>query len=339
MKKRLPLLLLVLLAALAFWLWRSRTDGTLAGPLTDFAIQDTARIDRIFIAQKDGLTADLRRVQRADGGYAWTVNGLPANPIPVKLLLKTFRRVEVRNPVPMSMQAHVLKTMSTLAVKVEVYAGDDEPEKIWYVGHATQDHFGVFAVLELPGEGRSDRPFVLGMTGFTGIINTRFHARLDEWRSTDVVIRPDLARVARVQVEHPSVDSAGYTLVNDGGKLSLLDESGAPLPLDTTVGRDLLLHLTDAHFEFFERRITKAQKDSILATRPWHVLTVTDTDGSALRVPFWKKDPYPGEKTVEFEELVDDLDRMYALVQDTALVVVQRYWFDRMVPYRGQVVR
>lgn len=339
MKKWIPLLVLLVLAGAALWLWRSRADSSLAGPLTDFAIADTAQVDRIFIAQKDGLTADLRRVTSPDGRYAWTVNGLPANPIPVRLLLKTFRRVEVRSPVPMSMQANVLKMMSTLAVKVEIYAGDDEPEKVWYMGHATQDHFGVFAVLELPGTGRSDRPFVLGMTAFTGVINTRFHARLDEWRSTDVIVRPDLMQVARVQVEHPGVDSAGYTLVNDRGRLSLFDATNAPLPLDTALGRDLLLHLTDAHFEYFERKITKAQRDSVLATKPWHVLTVTGVDGGNTRVPFWRKDPYPGEKNAEFEPLLEDVDRMYALLDDTALVVVQRYWFDRMVPYRGQLLR
>ncbi len=30
--------------------------------------------------------------------------------------------------------------------------------------------------------------------------------------------------------------------------------------------------------------------------------------------------------------MTQDVDRMYCLVEDTALVVVQRYWFDRMVP-------
>ena len=99
------------------------------------------------------------------------------------------------------------------------------------------------------------------------------------------------------------------------------------------------MHLKDAHFEYFERTLPKAQVDSIKATVPWHVITITSRDGRSQRLPFWKKKPYEGERNVEFDLLVEDVDRMHALLQDTALVVVQRYWFDRMVPYLGQVAR
>lgn len=332
MKKRLPLLLMVVLAAVAFWLWRSRSETTLTGPLTDFAIADTAHVDRIFIADKDGKHADLRRE-----GDHWTVNGLRANPIPVNLLLKTFIRVEVKYPVPKSMEKNVLKMMATNACKVEIYTGGKEPEKIWWVGHGTPDHFGVFCVLEKPGVGRSEAPFVLGMSGFTGIINTRFHARLDEWRSTDVAIYRDLLNVSSVKVEHPSVDSTGYTLRQAAGTFDLTTDAGSTLPVDTLVARDLFMHLRDAHFEYFERAIGPAQRDSVLKSRPWHVLTITTADGHAQRLPFWRKNPLPGERDADFNLLSQDVDRMYAATDDTTLVVVQRYWFDRMVPYLAQI--
>ena len=85
MKKRwIPLLLLVGLAVVAWWLWKGNTGNTLAGPLTDFAIPDTAKVDRIFIAEKTGGTADLRRTPEG-----WTINGLLAKGFQVNLLLKT----------------------------------------------------------------------------------------------------------------------------------------------------------------------------------------------------------------------------------------------------------
>ncbi len=336
MKKLLLPLLFVLLAAMAFWLWRSNSGSTLTGPLSDFAMPDTARVSRIFIADKQGLTADLRR--GTDG--LWTVNGLPANQFPVRTLLKTFLKVEVRTPVAKSMEAMTLKLMASAAVKVEIYTGDDEPEKIWWVGHGTPDHFGVYTILEKPGVGRSDSPFVLGMTGFTGLINTRFHARLDEWRSTDLSIYPDIEQIASLKVEHAQPDSAGYTVQYGGGRMmSLLDEQGQPMAFDSVIVMDMLLHVKDAHFEYFERTWTKAQKDSILASPPQHVLTITTKDGGSKRLPFWKKRPYAGERNVDFDLLAEDLDRMHSVLNDTALVVVQRYWFDRMVPYLGQVAR
>ncbi len=334
MRNRLLLLLFLLLALIAFWLWKSNTGSTLTGPLTDFAVPDSSKVSRIFIADKDGSHVDLKR--EANG--RWTVNGVPANPIPVSTLLKTFLRVEVRTPVPKSMEANVLKVMASVAKKVEIYEGGDEPSRIWWVGHATQDHFGTFALLEKPGVGKSNSPFILGMGGFTGILTTRFHTRLDEWRSTEVAIYPNLEKVKKVQVEHPSTDSAGYTITFNGGSdLALLDASGAKVPMDTVVVQDLLMHLRDAHFEYFERKVTKAQRDSVLNTKPWHVMSITDAEQKTLRIPFWKKNPYPGERDMDLKLLVQDNDRMYALLNDTALVVVQRYWFDRMVPWLGRL--
>lgn len=333
MKKLLLPLLLVVLGAIAFWLWRSDTGSTLTGPISDFAVLDTASINRVFIADKQGLTADLRR----ENGR-WTVNGLPAHQFQVGTILKAFVRVEVRTPVAKSMEAMTLKLMASNAVKVEIYTGEDEPEKIWWLGHGTPDHFGVFALLEKPGVGRSSSPFTLGMSGFTGLINTRFHARLDEWRSTDLAINPDLNNIASLKVEHPKEDSAGYTITYAGGRnMALRNEVGQPVVFDSVIVMDVIQHMRDAHFEYFERQNTKSQKDSIIASTPWHVLTITTHDGRSQRLPFWKKMPYAGERNADFDLLLEDVDRMHSLLDDTALVVVQRYWFDRMVPYLGHV--
>ena len=127
MKKLLLPLLFLALAGVAFWFWRSNTGSTLAGPLSDFAVQDTASVDRIFMADKQGLTADLRREKGR-----WTVNGLPANQFNVGTLLKVFVRVEVRAPVAKSMEAMTLKLMASNAIKVEIYTGGEKPEKIWW---------------------------------------------------------------------------------------------------------------------------------------------------------------------------------------------------------------
>lgn len=86
-------------------------------------------MDRIFIAHKQGQIADLRRTVLPSGVEAWTVNGLPANQFPVRTLLKTFLKVEVRTPVAKSMEAMTLKLMASNAIKVEIYTGGEKPEK------------------------------------------------------------------------------------------------------------------------------------------------------------------------------------------------------------------
>ena len=329
MKRRIPLLLLFLgLAALAFWLWKRDRGTTLAGPLADFAVADTAAVSRIFIAETTGKTVDLRR----DGKGGWTVNGMPANRHPIELLLKTFVRVEVKSPVPKAAEANVLRVMSSTTKKVEIYQGGEKPAKTWFVGHATKDHYGTYMLLEIPGKGRSSVPFVMGMSGFTGFLSTRFHTKVDEFRSSVVFKYPDLSRVKALRVQHSDAPTSSFSIVSNEGRMELLDKASLPVPMDTASVRAALLQIRDLHFEYFERELAQVRRDSILATEPKHVITVTEVGGTERRIPLWRKPPFTGQKDLEFRPMNEDPDRLYALIDDTALVVVQRHLFDRILP-------
>ncbi len=325
-KKRLILpLVFICLVLVAWWLLKSDTESTLAGPLTNFAIADTAAVDRIFIADKNGGVADLKRT--SDG---WTVNGLPAKDFQVDLLLKTFKLVELRTPVPKSAEATVLRVMAGSARKVEIYQGGKKPVKIWWIGHSTKDHFGTYMVLEIPGKGKSSVPFAMGMAGFTGVLNTRFTTDIDSWRSSRVTYYPTLSDVTKVQVEIPGSSQEGFTVTYAGGDhLALFNNMGRQMPMDTARVQDLMLAIRNGSFEGFERNLPKEARDSVLSSRPWYILTITSKTG-VQRIPFYRKDPEPGERSMDFQLLTEDKDRMYALLSDTALVVVQRYWWDQV---------
>lgn len=328
-RRTILLLILVALAALAWWLSRSSGPTSLAKPLSDFMIPDTSKVDRIFIAQQDGRTVDLRR--RPDN--TWSVNEVFTAKQPyVDLLLKTFLRVEVRSPVPKSAEANVLRVMGASAKKVEIYTGGRKPEKIWIVGHGTKDHFGTYMVLEKPGEGRSSVPFVMNMSGFTGILSTRFHANLDDWRSSVVFAFPDLYEIAAVEVERPEAPQTRYRVEQlPNEEVRLLDHQGRALPFDTVLVKGALLVFQQLNFEYIDRNVTRAQRDSLLATTPNHVLRLTRRDGTTETAKFWYK-PYEGELSAPDAALqLHDKVRMHALVQDTLLVVVQRQMWDRVL--------
>lgn len=324
-KRWLPLLLLLGLAAVAWWLWKNNTGSTLAGPLTDFAVPDTAAVDRIYIADKTGGVADLRRTD-----YGWSVNGMPAKDYSVNLLLRTFKLVELRSPVPKAMEATVVRVMAGVAKKVEIYQGGNKPAKIWWIGQSTQDQYGTYMVLEVPGVGRSSVPYEMGMAGFTGVLSTRFHTDIDSWRSSRLTYYPKLSDVTKVQVEVPDSAAQGFTVTFTGGdSLKLFDEKGREMPMDTGRVQDLMLALRVGSYEGFERGLKQAARDSVIHSKPWYVVTITSKQG-VQRIPFWKKDPLPGEKDMEFNPVTTDVNRMYALANDTALVVVQRFWWDRI---------
>lgn len=329
MNRRLYLLVLVLalLATAAWWLKTRSTGSTLDPALSDFVIADTARVNRIHIADRTGKQIDL--VRTSEG---WTVNGVfKARQPEVSTALKTFRRIEVKSPVPKSAEAMALRTMAAHSTKVEIYTGGREPEKIWIVGHATKDHFGTYMVLELPGQRRSSAPFVMGMQGFTGILNTRFPTDPDKWRSPAVFSYPDLHALAEVEVRHQGRDAASYRIINPGDgvpKLSALD--GTPMAMDTVLVMAALMPFKEFNYEDIVRDMAPARRDSLLSAPPNFIVTAKPRQGSAQAMKLWLM-PYTGDGSA-FDAAVPLHEplRMWALVEDTLLVTVQRQYVDQM---------
>lgn len=333
MNKRLLLLIVILIAlgSIAWWLGGQRGTSTLDRPLSDFMVPDTSKVDRIFIAETDGKLVDLRRT--ANGWQVVRGNELyTAKQDYINLLLKTFLRVEVRSPVPKSMESNVLRVMSSNSKRVEIYEGGKKPSKVWLVGHGTKDHFGTYMLLEKPGIGRSSVPYVLNMSGFTGILSTRFHANLDEWRSSVVFQFKDMYDLAAVEVSNPAVPQVNYRMEQvDRSTVRLLDAKGQDIPFDTLLVKASLLTFQQMNFEYIDRELKPEQRDSLFKAQPAHVLRVIHRDGTEQNAKFWYK-PYEGDLTAADAHLQEnDKVRMHALVQDTLLVTVQRQMFDRVL--------
>lgn len=329
MNRRLLLLLAVLavLAATAWWLSRRSSGSTLDPVLSDFAIPDTARVTRIHIADRKGKAIDLRRTERG-----WMVNGLyPARQPEVSTALKTFKRIEVKSPVPKSAEDMTLRAMAAHSFKVEIYTGGSKPEKIWIVGHATKDHYGTYMVLEKPGVGRSSAPFVMGMQGFTGILNTRFPTDPDAWRSSAVFRYPDLHELAEVEVDHVGRPGASYRILNPGGAPPrLVGLDGRPLPMDTVLVQAALLPYKEFNFEDIVRTLPSQRRDSLLAAPPNFIVTAKPRSGAPQAMKLWYM-PYTGEQGgFDTPRPLHEPLRMWALVQDSLLVTVQRQYVDLM---------
>lgn len=327
MNRRLILLLILLaLGGTAWWLSTKDSTTTLDRPLSDFAVPDTAGVTRIHISDTRGAYVDLKRTPQG-----WMLNDLyRAKQAEVDLLLRTFKRVEVKSPVPRSLQPHTLRVMASSSKKVEIYEGGDEPSKIWIVGHGTKDHFGTFMLLEKPGVGRSNAPFIIGMGGFTGVLNTRFHTKVDFLRSTHFFSLADMRDLASVRLETPGAPTNGYTIEqNPNGQYALLDHLGRPTAFDTILVSGAVLPLKQVNFESIER-LPRASRDSLLTSVPNHILTITKRDGEKTSAKFWFR-PYKGVEPAfgEPRPLYDPI-YMDALVQDSLHVQMQRPAFERL---------
>ncbi|HRH37371.1 MAG TPA: hypothetical protein PK760_03440, partial [Flavobacteriales bacterium] len=328
MKRRIVLLIVLLvLGGTAWWLATRGPDTTLDKPMSDFAVADTSRVTRIFIADKKGGTVDLRRT--AEG---WTVNNLyPAQQPQINIALMTFLRIVVTSPVPKASEPVTLRTMGANSTKVEIYEGGDKPSKIWIVGHATKEHMGTYMVLEKPDVGRSSAPFVMGIDGFRGILNTRFPANADDWRSTNVFNFKDLRTLARVEVEHVGRPEASIRIDQDAnGNVSLSDLSGKKLPMDTALTKGVLIYFRSFDYEVIPRKLPATSRDSLLKATPNFIVSTTARSGEQKSMKLWYMPSHDEETGFDAAQMIHDKIRMWAFVEDSLVVAVQRHFTDGM---------
>ena len=333
MNNKVKIALIGVLAVIAVYLLFYKTNDEVSSKsLKDFAIRDTADIDRIFLADNDGNQSLISR--QADG--TWMVNDKwRAKDNNVFLLLRGFYNMEVKSPVVKDAIPAILKQIAAKPIKVEVYMkGQKEPEKIYYFGFATADHYGNYALLEIPGEGKSKEPYIVKEAGFYGFIRPRLVTMEDEWRYDGIFDYPELD-IASIKVDYPQYKDQSLDIKwNGGNDISLYNNSGqAYRGFDTLAIKDYLRLYKKKHIESFRNYLTQAQEDSILkTTEPIAHVSVSNRTGETVSVTIYDKgyiDPYA--RLEEFDNL--DPERYYILTDDNQLVIGQRLqWEPLLVP-------
>lgn len=333
MKKNLRLLfILVLLAAVAgvAYYASSNKKTVVHNEFTEFAIADTASIDKIFIADFRNRTVLLER--NTHDPY-WTLDGEHrARYDAVKLLLETFERIEVKAPVPITSRDNVIKMISTTAVKVEIYQ-HGELSKTYYIGTCTQNHVGTFMVLENADGNRSKDPFIMDMQGFTGCLRQRFFTNTEDWRFTGVFTYPNL-EIDKIEVLHHNEPERSFEIQfggeNDIRLFSKMNGSNVTA-FDTLTVKDYMLLYKKRHFESFNSHLTDSQEDSLLKTIPAFTIRVTGNDASVQKVDLYWKQPSFVQYDWEGNELQWDGDIMYGCTDGDDVVTIQRPHFGPLV--------
>lgn len=317
-------LILIIIAA-SFILTRKK--GTIKEELKDFAIRDTAFIDKIFLADKAGNKVTLTKIK---SGY-WKVNNkYIARNDAINTLLYTMSRLEVKSPVAKAAHNNVVKRLASNATKVEIYEGD-KLLKVYYVGGETQDQLGTFMLLE-----NSSVPFVMHIPGFNGYLSTRYFTKEQEWREHSV-FDYSYDEIQSITVEYPANPELSFNINKTGENQYSFNPyvKSVPLMVDTLRLKTYVSFYQNINFEGFPKNITSSQKDSIINSQPQAIVSLTDTKGGKNTVKLFSKEISARSKMQEDisgEPLKYDLDRMYALINDGEdFVVVQYYVFDKLL--------
>jgi hypothetical protein len=322
---RILLLVTIALGIILSYYFFTSDNRTIKGELRDFAIEDTALVDRIFLADKQGHKALLER--QASG--VWTVGEYQARPQAVRDLLFTLNKMVVKAPVAKSMQPKVLKDLSGIGQrKIEIYAGKQLLKTI-YVGIETMDKMGTYMMIE-----GSSVPFEVHIPGHRGFLQTRFIVDPRLWRDP-VLFRTDYRDIRTLDVRYTNDAASSFSIRYDG-KIPVLMANNTLVEADTLLLYQYMNQFRNVVYEYVvTESFPQAKKDSILNSKPFVQVSLTDKAGKRTLVEGFYRGSTAKDLDQSGKQLAFDPDRMYALLNDKDFLLVQYFQFDRVMvkPY------
>jgi hypothetical protein len=338
-KNRLSIIIILALSALVlFLIFKSKTN-TIDNSSNQFAVDDTASITKIFIADKNNNTVMLSRKDSS----VWMVNDtFRASKDVVVSLLKTIMSLDVKQPVSKSGRQQIMKLLATNSTKVEIYQNvyridlfdkikwfpHEKLTKTYYVGSPTQDNLGTYMLLK----GAED-PYIVFIQGFNGFLNTRYSPMVKDWRD-HTVFSLKYNQINSVQVNIHGDPMGSFSVIKKSPRdfeVKMLSDKLKFIAYDTLKIMDLFASFENVRFETLLNDIDKTEKDSIFMSGPYITINIEEADGKKMTVKTFLMKASPNQIDQLGNSIEYDRDRLYALINDDKdLVLIQFYVFGRL---------
>jgi hypothetical protein len=320
-KNTLYLVLFIALMVLAAMLFLMRKGGTFRSELKDFSVADTSAVTKVFMVDKANRSVLLERQ-----GEIWMVNRrFEARKDGIETLLKTILRMQVKSPVPKTSFETVVRNLATQSTKVEVYMGKSKPARVFYVGGSTPDNLGTYMLME-----NSSVPFILYIPGFSGFLSTRFFLDEELWRNPLIFnySYSDIVSVSLQMVHQPERSFVATNKGNNRFSLQALKPGKEWTDFDTLAVREYIGLFKRLAYESLLTGLSKDSRDSILASEPVHIITLTDRNKQVSMLKTFLRPP-TGLLDNQGNPYPFDIEHMNAAFDgDTTIMVIQTAHFD-----------
>lgn len=332
MKNLIALLLLIGLIVGAYFLYINNSNQVKAAQdFKDFAIEDTAKIDQIFISNLKGEKVLLSRRNEKE----WMVEGeFPARKDAIQLLLKTVHDIEIQAPVSKSYFPSVVKLLASDAIKVEYYTGEEDPHKVWYVGHPTGSKVGTYMLLEKDGE-KSSKPYITHLLMERGNLRTRFFINHTLWKDR-AMLKMTPQNIKTIEVKHGTDTSTSFRIEYLGGvdfEITNLD-NGQKTSIDQNIAIPYFKLFSGVYYEYIDAKTPLEIVDSIYSQIPRHEITVSNKEGKTVILKTFNL-PVKEGATIKGKPITFNPERMYAYSSELGNAehaIVQNLTFDALVP-------
>lgn len=344
-KKNLIIILCVLvmgIVALVVFLRGSRT----ATFNQDFHLQDPSTVTRVFISDKQDNNVLLERVSNATGDSAWNVDGqYPASQAMVDLMLETLNTMRIRQSINKTAVPNIVKDIASSSIKVEVYQQTyfinwfggklrlfphEKNTVTYFIGRETQDQMGSYCFRE-----GDKAPYIIHIPGFRGFLSPRFPTSTWAWRSHHIVTL-NVKQIERVELEIPATPEESFAVYRqgEGFAMELLQSHQQVNGFDTARVAQLLSSFTNLSFDEYACVVPNADMANSFKEAPRAILRITSTSGQTRELKSYLKYQNPADSlAMPDPELYEsfDLNRLYAIIDNTDTVLIQYYTFDNVL--------
>jgi len=278
--------ILVVLAGFSIYVYKVKHKmSTIDKEASDFKYKDTAAIDKIFLADKEGKHILIERT--AEG---WKLDGkFHVRPDVIEMLLYTIRSVEVKSPVSKNGKNSVIKIMAAKSTKIEIYS-KGEKVKQYFVGHPTQDHTGTHMILtNLETEENFETPFITHIPGFDGFLTTRYNTEELDWRDRLLInYRPPQIKQIKMDL-HEIPDSSFVIDLFSMQRFGLKNNKGSFIPFDESKLKQYIAYFQNVNCEVVLDKQNKLVDSLSTSAMPFATLTIIDRNNQRNICEFYHK--------------------------------------------------
>jgi hypothetical protein len=284
--------------------------------LIDFAVADTAAVDRIEIYDS---YLNQRVIVKRNSDNVWVdENGDCVKQELVETMLETFLKVTLKGYVPDGALENMKKLMMAKHKEVKIFK-NGKWHKTWYVGHSTSDHYGTHMLLETPKR-RSDNPVIMGMKGFYGILEPRFTADPKQYQCSEL-FSFDREEILSVQVVNNVNAAESFEIYQDQSGVKIFSNGQ---PFQGANQDNVLFYLNgfkNIHFNQPNYAYDDSQIDSIRQLVPDYILRIK-TKHSNFEMNYHRR---PDPEAEHKEEIYWDPDYLWGFMPNGELVRMQYY--------------
>ena len=321
MKKNRILVIALIAISLLSWLTYKIINASdiSDSELIAFNVDDIESINRIKIADPYGYKIDI--IKKGD---EWTdIKGGCIQQEGVGFMLDAFKNIEFKGYLPENSRAQHIKMMSAQHTKVEIFQ-NGEWSKTWYIGSASQDHYGQVMLLDSKEYGKSDLPVIMKIKGLNGIIEPRFFADSRKWMCTKIFGLP-ISQIYKVDVKFIKQPTRSFKVIKNGSKLDVYQQERKLEKVDTSMIFAYLNNFKKIHFEGPNYELNKKQIDSLKKSTPFVCLTLTETNKKKTKLRMFKiKTEEPNQNEFGIMENAD-MDKFWCELPSGEIVKCQYF--------------